>query len=175
MSNLQSVPLRDGQRVQRTSPTIHWERLPLVLIGTFLLLLWWAAGAKYTIDGLPLFGNEILAFFRAPQVLPSVTDWHWYLWLCWLPLGISLAERKYAPWRRLTLSVIMIWVLAVWFVVSGLDAGSTWLAVTHPSADAYTVSKQIAAIKPLAAVWSLMTTFLPEIGISLLWLWLRKG
>jgi hypothetical protein len=152
---------------------IHWERLPVVLLGCTILALWWATGAKYTIDGLPLLLNEVAAFFRAPVQLGQVTDWRWYILMAWLPITISIAERRYAPWRRLTLSSIMIWVIGVWLIVSGIDAGSTWLAVTHPPDDAYTITKQIAAIKPLAAAWSVATTFAPEIGFGALLWWLR--
>lgn len=171
---VRSVDLKDGQVVQR-AVFIHWERLPIVLLGTLILGVWWLAGGKYTIDGLPLLGNEILGFFRAPHIFQPVTDWHIYALLCWLPVVVSLAERRYAPWRRLTLSAIMIWVLLVWLIVSGIDAGSTYLAVTNPPSDAYTFSKQLAIIKPLAAAWSILTTFLPETGIGALWWWLRRG
>lgn len=145
----------------------------MVALGWAILALWWAAGAKYTIDGLPLLLNEVAAFFRAPLRLGQVSDWRLYILLSWLPIAISVAERRYAPWRRLTLSSIMIWVIGVWLIVSGIDAGSTWLAVTNPPDDAYTVTKQIAAIKPLAAAWSIATTFLPEIGFGALLWWLR--
>lgn len=156
-------------------PLVNWERVPIVLLGTLILGLWWLAGGKYTIDGLPLLGNEILAFLRAPRLFQPVTNWRVYVALCWLPLVISLAERRYAPWRRLTFSTIMLWVLLVWLIVSGIDAGSTYLAVTNPPRDAYLFSRQLAAIKPLAVAWSLMTTFLPEAGIGALWWWLRRG
>lgn len=166
---------RVGARTFAVVGRVHWDRIPVVFLGTCILGLWWLAGGKYTIDGLPLLVNEIAAFFRIPVRLPPITDWHWYLRLCWLPFFISVLERRYAPWRRLTASGIMIWILLVWLIVSGVDAGSTWLAVTHPPADAYTVSRQLAAIRPLAAAWSVATTFLPEIGIGALWWWLRKG
>lgn len=170
-----NAPERVGDRTFATVRRVHWERIPVVLLGTFFLGLWWLVGGKYTIDGLPLLLNEIAAFFRVPVRLAPVTDWHWYLRLAWLPVFISVAERRFAPWRRLTFSSIMIWVLLVWLVVSGVDAGSTWLAVTRPPEDAYTVSKQLAAIKVLAALWSVATTFLPEAGIGALWWWLRRG
>lgn len=170
---VRSTPLHDGKPIVHSG--IRWERLPIVLIGWTILALWWAVGAKYTIDGLPLLLNEIAAFFRAPAFARPITDWHWYVYLCWLPVLISLAERHYAPWRRLTLSAIMIWVLGAWLIVSLVDAGSTWLAVTHPPDDSYTITKQIAAIKPLAAAWSIVTTFLPETGFAALLWWLRRG
>ena len=170
---VQTRPLTNGAPVARR--TFNWDRFPVVLLGWFFLGLWWAAGGKYTIDGLPLLINEISAFFRAPLRLEPIADWHWYLRLAWLPVVISLAERRYAPWRRLTLSSIMIWVLAVWIIVSAVDAGSTYLAVTHPPDDAYSVTKSVAAIKPLAAFWSLITTFLPETGMGALLWWVRRG
>lgn len=170
---VRSTPLVNGHPVARRA--FHWDRLPIVLIGWAILALWWAVGAKYTIDGLPLLLNEIAAFFRAPAFAHPVTDWHWYLYLAWLPVLISFAERRFAPWRRLTLSSIMIWVVGAWLIVSAVDAGSTWLAVTHPPADSYTITKQIATIKPLAAAWSLITTFVPETGFGALLWWLRRG
>lgn len=172
--SVRSVPLKEGQPVDRRS-ALHWDRLPILIFGWFFLGLWWLAGGKYTIDGLPLLFNEILAFFRIPAVIGVVSDWRWYVILAWLPIAISIAERRYAPWRRLTFSTIMIWVIVVWVVVSGVDAGSTWLAVTHPANDAYTVSKQLAQLRPLAAAWSLATTFLPETGMAALLWWFRKG
>lgn len=173
MSNVTSRPLAQERKV--VQPYTRWDRLPVVGLGWFALALWWAAGAKYTIDGLPLLLNEVAAFFRAPFALAPITDWHWYLYLCWIPVAISIAERRYAPWRRLTLSAIMIWVIGVWLIVSAVDAFSTWLAVTHPADDAYTVTKQIAQIKPIAAAWSIATTFLPETGFAALLWWLRRG
>lgn len=169
---VRGVPLKDGQTIGRQR-LFHWDRLPMVLLGWTVLALWWAAGAKYTIDGLPLLINESAAFFRVPLTLGQVTDWRWYVLMAWLPVMISVAERRYAPWRRLTLSSIMIWVIGVWLIVSAVDAGSTWLAVTHPPADSYTITKQIAAIRPLAATWSIVTTFAPEIGMGALLWWLR--
>jgi hypothetical protein len=151
---------------------IHWDRVPLTLFGFVILGLWWAAGGRWTIDGLPLLTNEILKFFHISARLAPLTDPRWYLLLCWLPLLISFAEHRYAPWRRLAWSIIMVFVIGVWLVVSGLDLGSTWMAVTHPSPDDLPIARQVAASMPLAAVWSIFTTFVPEVGMSVLWWWL---
>lgn len=186
---VRSTELRDGkvpeeERVriaQQALPRpaakgrIRWDRLPLVLLGWLILGLWWAAGGKYTIDGLPLLINEAFAFFRVLITLGRINHWGWYVGLCWLPVLISFAEHRYKPWRHLALSFIIVWVLIVWLIVSGIDAGSTYLAVTNPLPDAYTISKQVAAIKPLAAIWSILTTFGPEAGMAALWKWLRSG
>jgi|SRR5215471_11814782 len=171
---VRSQEMRDGEPVKKRASVVHWDRVPVVLLGLFFLGLWWLIGGKYTIDGLPLLLNEILAFLRAPRLFHAVDDWRVYVALCWLPICISIAERRYAPWRRLTLSTIMLWVLLVWLIVSGLDAVSTWLAITNPPPDAYAISRQLAEVRPLALAWTIATTFLPESAIAALWWWLRK-
>lgn len=164
-----SVPLQDGARLP--SPYARLDRLPVLMLGMGVFGLWWIVGGKYTIDGLPLLLNELCAFLRAPRLFAPVENWRVYVALAWLPLCISVAERRYAPWRRLALSGTMIWVLSVWLIVSGIDAASTYLAVTNPPRDAYAFSKQLAASRPLAVTWSILTTFLPEAGMSALWRW----
>lgn len=168
-----AVTSRPAQ-VQKRGKAVHWDRLPIVLLGWLLLGLWWAAGARWTIDGLPLLINEVFRFFHVSARLGAVADWRWYLWLIWLPPLISFAEHRYAPWKRLAWSVIMIWVIGVWLIVSGLDFGSTFLAVTHPSLEDWLIAQQLAAFKPLAAVWATLTTFAPELGMAALWWWLRE-
>jgi hypothetical protein len=153
---------------------LRWDRVPAVLLGWAILGLWWLVGGRWTIDGLPLLLNEVFAFFRVPIALAPIRAWQWYVALCWLPFIISFVEHRYAPWRRLAWSVIMVWVVVVWLVASGVDLGSTWLAMIHPPPDAYPLTRQVAAIKPLAFVWSVATTFAPEIGIAMLWRWLRE-
>lgn len=180
MSQVTSKPMVDGRAGGPIPPPakarrIHWDRLPLALLGWLIFGLWWAAGGKYTIDGLPLLANEVFGFFRVPVELSPVSDWRWYIGLCWLPFLISIAERRYAPWRRLAWSFIMVWVIFVWVVVSAVDGGSTYLAVTNPPPDARELSKQVAKLPLVAAVWSVATTFAPETGMAMLWWWLRKG
>jgi hypothetical protein len=195
-SPVKSAPLTNGKVAEKkTAPGgIVWERVPVVLLGLFILGLWWMAGGKYTIDGMPLLFNEFAAFFRVQLRLAPVTNGVWYAVLCWVPVLISLSERRHSPWFRIrralakarqghTLTVgdilfvvsaaLFAWVTLVWVIVSAMDAGSTWLAVTNPPADAYTISKQVAAARPLAGAWTAATTFLPEMGMAALirWLW----
>lgn len=170
---------------------VHWDRLPIVLLGLLILGLWWMAGGRYTIDGLPLLFNEAAKFFRLSVRLPPVTNGVWYAILCWLPILISLSESKHSPRTRIrqalqgqkltrgailriVFTVVVAWVTLIWFIVSALDAGSTWLAIRTPPSDAYTVSRQIAALPLLAALWTAATTFLPEMGIVALMRWLRE-
>lgn len=154
---------------------IHWERLPLALFGFFILGLWWAAGGKWTIDGTPMLLNVIFAFFRVRIELPLVSHWAAYALLCWLPILISYAEHNYAPWRGLRRYGILvgIFVIGIWLIVTAADWSSTWLAITHPDTDAWPIAHQLAALPPLAAIWTTLTTFAPEVGFAVLtwWLW----
>lgn len=153
---------------------IHWDRMPLVLTGWMLLGLWWAAGARYTLDGLPLAGNVVLNFFHVAPLFQPIADPHMYLWLAWLPAVISFVERKNRPWRTQSFSILAVYAALIWLAVVLLDAGSTWLAVMNPRPDDWRISHQLAALWPLAAAWTFLTTFLPEIGIAVLWRYLRR-
>lgn len=172
MSTVRSEVIQNGQAIRRV-PRVRWERVPIVLFGWLFLGLWWGAGGRFTIDGLPLFFNTVLGFFRAPEVFRPITDWHWYLYLCWLPILISVIERRNRPRRGLAWSVILVYAIGVWVLVSVIDLGSTWLAVTNPPADAWLLTRQVAAVKPIAGVWTVATTFLPELGMAALWRYVR--
>jgi hypothetical protein len=186
-----SSPVAKAGPSKRGMLGIHWDRAPIVLLGLLILGLWWMTGGRYTIDGLPLVFNEAAKFFRLSVRLPPVTNGMWYAALCWLPILISLSESRHSPRARIrralqgqkltvggilsiVFTVVIAWVTLVWFIVSALDAGSTWLAIRNPPSDAYTVSKQVAALPLLAGIWTAATTFLPEMGIVALWRWLRE-
>lgn len=153
---------------------LNWDRVPGWIIGSLLLGLWWAIGGKYTIEGLPLLGNLVFGWFHVPIRVAPITDGMWYLRLFWIPLLISFVERQYRPWRRRDiLSRERLWLLLLWLVTIGIDAGSTFLAIRNPAPDAWTLTQQVAAAAPLALLWALLTTFGPESGLSWLWKWLR--
>jgi hypothetical protein len=155
---------------------IAWDRLPAWLIGSLILALWWAIGGKYTIEGLPLLGNLVFEWFHVPVQLAPIRDGRWYAYLCWLPVIISFVERQYRPWTdRAILKRERLWLLLLWLVVIAIDAGSTYLAIRNPAPNAWTLTKQVATLAPLAVTWSLLTTFGPESGLSWLWRYLRGG
>jgi hypothetical protein len=153
----------------------HWDRVPLAVLGFFILGLWWLAGGKWTIDGTPLLINAIFDFFKVPAELPPVSHWLVYILLCWLPILISIAEHRYAPWRGLRRWSILVvpFIVGIWLIVMAADWSSTWMAVTHPEPGAWLIAEQVAAITPLAAAWVTLTTFIPEMGFAVLvgWLW----
>jgi hypothetical protein len=164
-----------GVKTAKARPSLlNWDRVPGWLIGSALLGLWWAIGGKYTIEGLPLLGNLVFGWFHVPIRVAPITDGMWYLRLFWIPLLISFVERQYRPWRRRDiLSRERLWLLLLWLVTIGIDAGSTFLAIRNPAPDAWTLTQQVAAAAPLALIWAFLTTFGPESGLSWLWKWLR--
>lgn len=169
------LPSREVTKTTTPKPRFHWDRLVPVLFGFFILGLWWAAGGKWTIEGMPLLLNEIFNFFRIGVRLPSVTNPWWYLGLIWLPIGISIVEHKYAPWRAWGTYAIMAmpFILLIWLVVTAADWGSTYQAITHPAADAWLIAQQVATYPALSIPWVTLTTFIPELGFAVLtwWLW----
>lgn len=169
-----TAPLKGKAKAAHRPGLLPWERVPGWLIGSFLLGLWWAIGGKYTIEGLPLLGNLFFGWFHIPTRFPPITDGVWYLRLVWIPILISFVERQYRPWtHRDILSRERFWLLLLWVVTIAIDAGSTFLAIRNPVPDAWTITKQVAALAPLAIMWALLTTFGPESGLSWLWRWLR--
>ena len=107
--------------------------------------------------------------------VPLVTNGAVYAALCWLPILISIIERRNRPRGGLAWRTATVVALVVWAVVSLYDMGSTYLAITNPPEDAWLLMQQVAAIKPLAALWTAATTFLPEIGLVALVRYAVKG
>jgi hypothetical protein len=170
-SKVTSEPLVNGTPISKhraNRATGILANIPVVLFGVLIFGLWWAVGGKYTIDGLPLLINFIGSLFHARLGLQAVTDWHTYLYLCWIPVCMSVVERFARPdsahrrgiaWR----GILVLGV--VWLVVSALDFGSTYMAVTTPAVDAWYITRQVAASRPVAATWAAITTFLPEVAL----------
>lgn len=179
-----SEPIRNGVVVDapvrqyiKTSRR-YAANIPVVLFGVFIFGLWWAIGAKYTVDGLPLLINTIASWFHIAARLLPVTDWHTYLYLCWIPIFMSLVERTSRPDKAIRKPLAWYGILVlivVWLVVSALDFGSTYMAVTTPAPDSWYIARQVATIKPIAVFWSGITTFLPEAALVAVVKLLFKG
>jgi|GEM_PF-3230013 hypothetical protein len=165
----------EGARGQAVRPRrSHLDRIPVVLIGWAILAAWWAAGGRYTIDGTPLLLNEIARFFHLSARLGAITEPAWYLRLCWLPIAMSIIERRNRPRSGLAWNISTVYTIGIWAIVAGADFGSTWLAITHPDPDAWPIALQVAQIAPLALLLTAATTFAPEIGFVALWRYLRS-
>lgn len=170
------MPDEEGlsRRSAARQPRSRLDRIPVVVIGWAILAVWWAAGGRYTIDGAPLLLNAIARFFRLSARLGVIADPVWYLRLCWLPIAMSIIERRNRPRRGLAWNTITVYTIGIWAIVAGADFGSTWLAITHPDPDAWPIAVQVAHIAPLALLWTAATTFAPEIGFVALWRYLRS-
>jgi hypothetical protein len=169
---------RKAPPARKARPRFHWDRFVPASFGLLILGLWWLAGARWTIDGAPLLLNVFLDFLRFPADwrFAPVTTFAPYLWFCWLPIGISIVEHVYAPWRNSRRSgiLVLLFLVLIWFIVTSGDWSSTYLALKHPQPGAWPLTLQIASSPLLAGVLTTLTTFVPEIGISVLLWWLRE-
>lgn len=160
-----AAPIRPG--------LLRYDRVPVCAVGFVVLALWWAVGGRYTIDGAPLLVNVIFRFFRITARLGGITDPIWYLRLCWVPLLISIIERKNRPRKGMAWNVALVYAVVIWFLVAGVDFLSTYLAITTPDPASWPIAQQVARIPALATLWSVATTFAPEIGFAALWRYMR--
>ena len=151
----------------------RWE-LGLMLLA--FALPWWAAGAKYTIDGAIWALNWFLVWLGTPAVVTRPAN----PWLYLLLIGVvgwlfSRVEVKHLPIKRTKdrwkLAPPMVWV--GFGLVAGADLGTTYLGVVNPVPDAWALSAWLAATPWAAAVWIGTTTFLPEHMIRAGWRYLR--
>lgn len=168
-------PAKPAERKPRATRAAWYERLPVVIIGLPIFVGWWIMGGKYTIDGTPLLANLLLDFLRIGARVPIISDGRYYLFLVWLPLLVSIIERRNRPRRGLALSNATVVVLAVWAIASLYDLGTTYIAVTTPAPDAWLITQQLGGSRIAASIWTGMTTFLPEIGIVALVRYLLRG
>jgi hypothetical protein len=126
-----SKPL-DPQPRRQSVVSTHSRYEPGLIIGALVGLgigaVVWLFGAKYTIDGLVLITNRILAFFTVPyqvDMTPSL-----YLWLACFPLAFSAVEWTCSPIGRngarhagIILTWIVVIVIDLITTVIGLRAG----------------------------------------------------
>lgn len=116
----------------------------------------WIVGARYTLDGWVMALNVVSGVADLPIQLARPTGF-WSLLLFPIGLGYSLVETRYRPRRA---RAVIAWLL--WVIVLATDYGSTYLAVATPTADAWPVTKWVAATLPAALAWTTVLAFLPE-------------
>lgn len=149
------------------------------LRGVFALAIavpMWLEGARTTRDGWVLVINAILERFDVPVVIPPAANWAW-----WAALGV-LVGMGYAysrvevalPFRpprelRRDFFKVGLWrfdrtweIWIVWLVLVVSDVATTYVGVRSPAPDAATIFQQLAQFGPIAALYALVLTFVPE-------------
>lgn len=172
---MQVRPLTNGQppsEPTRRRLAMHLERPAGGLLALLFGLPLWALGGWYTLNGWAAALNLLSAKLAQPRRLDAPAGEVALLVMVGLALAYSLVEVRLRP--RAPRGDYGFWALAtlLWLVVILTDVGSTFLGVTTPGADAWAITRQVAASPYLAGAWALILTFVPEafilLGIRLL-------
>ncbi len=142
---------------EQASPRSWPAAIALAIVGGLL----WLAGAKYTLLGWVTGLNWFLGWLGLPARVPAPAG---YYMLIMIPAGLlySLVEVK-RPWKQRNKSgerAALYW--AIWMLLVASDIGTTFAGVTTPEPNAWAISRQLAAIWPLAGAWAAVLTFVPE-------------
>ncbi len=148
--------------------------------------IWWLSGARYTLEGWMQFINVFLQWFFATLPgdrnwqLPAITSPGVYILLV-LVAGIIYSRVEVGQYREAVrggVSALGVGTFILFIFANGSDWGSSYLGMTAPQPeDAWPVSQWLAATLPAAALWSLFTTYGPEVllfgvafrGVSFRW------
>lgn len=161
---VQSKTMVDGQVSEKAEPIAPVTRgdmwpasLALFVVGGLM----WLAGAKYTLLGWVAGLNWFLSWLELPARIPAPAG---YYMLLLVPIGLlySLIE-KLRPWKyhnKNPEKVALYW--AIWALLVASDIGSTFAGVSTPGPTAWGITKQIAAMWPIAIAWAVVLTFVPE-------------
>ena len=178
--------LQDGERVSK-GKRLPWEslfwRLALMAAGGFLVVFGvplWLIGSWYTLRGVTIVSNVILAFFGLDGAIPLLTGLSALLVSIALGVFYSLVEFGAFPHKR-RLHVIArrvhwiaaLLVVAIWLLLIGSDIGSTYIGVVDVPSNAWPIAKWVAETQVAASLWSLFLTCVPETmiicGVIILW------
>ena len=166
MSNVKSSPLTGGELAEskssrRIAPSMDAPAAAIMMLAFGLPL--WAIGAKYSLDGWTIALNIAATVLELPTRLPEPSGW-WNL--LFLPLGIaySLVETRARLPKAARAGTWIAVALAIG-LTHLTDAGSTYLAVASPGADAWPLAIWVAQQVWPAALWAGFLTYVPEILI----------
>lgn len=157
--SIKSLDLIDGVPVRAPK---HSTALAGVLMLAFGVPLW-ILGAKYSLDGWAIGLNILGDALTLPARLPMARDW-WAL-LC-VPLGLcySYVEIWVRPRRSMAFTAGLA-IVVLMLLTHITDVGSTYLAITTPSATAWALHAWAAREAWPAALWALFLTYTPEVLI----------
>lgn len=144
--------------VERVSGGLWPAAIALAIVGALL----WLAGARYTLLGWVSGLNWFLAWLGLPARVPTPAGWYILLLI---PLGLlySAVEVR-RPWKRKSKNeekTVLYW--AIWIALVATDIGTTFFGVlVSVTASSWPIVREIAALWPVAFVWALVLTFVPE-------------
>ncbi len=154
---VRSEPLTNGKPVQRQAkPQASLYALAVVLF--IFGGIGWIAGGKYTVEGWVVALNMFARWIGIGQQLTVPRGW-------WLVGAVVVSGFLYSKVELLALRNTVqrmpaFWIS--WLLIFVTDVGSTFFGVISPAPDAAPLFHQLATMAPVAFVWSLVLTLLPE-------------
>lgn len=167
-TRVRSEPLTNGKPVVRTPGSGGMWPLAIVLL--VFGVIGWIAGGKYTVEGWIVALNMFARWVGVTQQLAVPRGW-------WLIGAVAVAGFVYSRVETQALRKSVQRLPSFWFgwvLIVITDIGSTLLGVLNPPAGSAPVLLQLAQLVPLAIVWSLVLTFIPEWLILSAWKLLRR-
>lgn len=135
------------------------------LVGIALLTMggvMWLVGARYTLDGLIIGSNWLLAWLTLAARIPPAVGW-WVLLAIPVGLVFSRIEIAHAPMHKRSGAWMGAaperWV--IWLTLVAIDVTTTYVGfvgVEHQ----WPFVAQIAALPFWSVLWALVLTFAPE-------------
>lgn len=153
---VRSEPLTNGKPVVRKAPS--GSMLPLGIVLFVFGALGWIAGGKYTVEGWVVALNMFGRWVGVTQQLTTPRGW----WLVGaiVASGLVYSKVELMVWKRAVYRSVAFWI--GWGLIFLSDLGSTVIGVVNPAPDAALVFHQLAALAPLAIIWSVVLTVAPE-------------
>lgn len=125
----------------------------------------WLIGGQYTVEGWVEWINTFISLFNIAVTIPRPVG-YWLLGIL-VPVAFiySQVEVRHRPirWKAGRLHFnpnLLFWV--AWLCIVGTDLITTYTGVRTPAADAWQITRQVAASTWGAGSWATILTFAPE-------------
>lgn len=134
------------------------------LIVLFLGIILWVPAARWTIDGWIAWINGMAGWLGIVEPLPRLTGWPLLIGAAVVGGLYSLVEIYWQPVQRKSGKLIyaepLIWV--VWFMITASDVYTTYLGFLLPPETAGQLWQESAQNANVAALVSILLTFIPN-------------
>jgi len=156
MSNVRSEPLKSAAPPAQSKPRGGLFALAIVLF--VFGAIGWIAGGKYTVEGWIVALNMFGRWIGVDAAIPVPRGW--VLVGAVLISGVVYSRVELLALRNTVHRMPSFWIS--WTLIFLTDVGSTFFGVVTPTADAAPIFHQLASTWPLAALWALILTVMPE-------------